>query len=107
MIFIETPQFCAWRERHLDDRTLLALQVRLIADPDAGDLIRGAHGLRKVRVPLQGRGKRGGGRVIYYWWSAEDRCYLLYGYAKSARADVTTAQIKRLARAMTEEMKDG
>jgi len=107
LIFIETPQFCAWRERNLDDRALQALQMRLIADPDSGDLIRGAHGLRKLRIPLQSRGKRGGGRVIYYWWSSEHRCYLLYGYAKNVQSDLTAEQLKRLARAMTEETKNG
>ena len=107
MIFIETPQFCAWRERNLDDREFQALQIRLIADPRAGDLIRGTHGLRKVRIPLRGRGRRGGGRVIYCWWTREERCYLLYGYAKSEQSDLTAAQLRRLARAMIEEMKDG
>lgn len=107
MVFIETPQFFAWRERNLDDRALLALQIRLIADPDSGDLIRGTHGLRKVRIPLPGRGKRGGGRVIYYWWAKEERCYLLYGYAKNVQSDLTAEQLRCLARAMTEELKDG
>jgi hypothetical protein len=60
-----------------------------------------------VRIPLQGRGKRGGGRVIYYWWAREGRCYLLYGYAKNVQPDLTAEQLRRLAQAMTGEIKDG
>ena len=74
-----------------------ALQNFLIAQPDAGDLIRGGAGLRKLRWAAQGRGKRGGARVIYYWQAPEDRLYLIYGYVKSERENLTPQQVKVLA----------
>jgi hypothetical protein len=45
--------------------------------------------------------------VIYYWWAREGRCYLLYGYAKNVQPDLTAEQLRRLAQAMTGEIKDG
>jgi hypothetical protein len=107
LIFIETPRHFASGARNLDDRAFQALQIRLIAIPDCGNLIRGTHGLRKVRISLPGRGRRGGGRVVYYWWAKRQHCYLLYGYAKNVQSDLTPEQLKRLAQAMTEETKDG
>jgi hypothetical protein len=70
-------------------------------------LIHGTGGLRKLRVGLPGRGKRGSARVIYYWWAAEDRFYLLMAYTKNAQSELTADQRKRLAAAMREELEDG
>jgi hypothetical protein len=60
MIFIELTPFVAFRERHWTDETFAELQRFLLAVPDAGDLIRGSGGLRKVRWRTEGRGKKGG-----------------------------------------------
>ena len=62
--------------------------------PAAGDVIRGSGGLRKVRVPAKGKGKRGGARVIYFWVTADDQIFLLYAYAKNERTDITPKQAK-------------
>ena len=78
----------------------------LLVSPDAGDLIRGGAGLRKLRWSAQGRGKRGGARVIYFWYVPAHRVYLIYAYAKSQRADLNRQQIKMLAELM-KDMKDG
>lgn len=53
-----------------------------------------------------GRGKRGGARVIYYWHVPRHRIYLLYGYVKSKREDLTPQQVKVLAELM-KGLKDG
>jgi hypothetical protein len=106
MIFVESPWFCAWRAANLDDEAYLRVQMVLIERPAAGDVIRGSGGLRKLRVALAGRGKRGGARVIYYWWASKDRCYLLQGYAKNVRGDLTAQQIKRLAAVMRKDIDD-
>lgn len=64
-IFIETPVFTRRLQELLDDDVYAEFQVRLAMHPDAGDLIEGAGGIRKIRVASSGRGKRGGSRVIY------------------------------------------
>jgi hypothetical protein len=75
---------------------LRELQQELIERPDAGDLIRGAKGLRKLRWALPGRGKSGGARVIYYWRTAAGQIFLLYAYPKNSQADLNAAQRKLL-----------
>ena len=50
----------------LTDDEYAELQTALVDHPDAGDLIPGSHGLRKLRWKIDGSGKRGGMRVIYY-----------------------------------------
>ena len=97
MVFIKLMPFVVFRNEYLTDDDLRALQSFLLVRPDAGDLIRGGSGLRKLRWAAQGRGKRGGARVIYYWQSARDHIYLIYGYVKNERKDLTLQQIKLLA----------
>lgn len=97
MVFIELTPFVVFRNEYWTDDDLRALQSFLLVRPDAGDLIRGGSGLRKLRWAAQGRGKRGGARVIYYWQSAHDNIYLIYGYVKNERKDLTLQQIKLLA----------
>jgi hypothetical protein len=84
----------AFREEYWTDEDLRAMQNVLLVAPDAGDLIRGGAGLRKLRWSAQGRGKRGGARVIYYWHVPGDRIYLIYGYVKSRSEDLTAHQLK-------------
>jgi hypothetical protein len=55
---------------------------------------------------VRGRGKRGGSRVIYYWQVSAHRMYLIYGYVKSEREDLTQQQIKVLADLMR-DVKNG
>jgi mRNA-degrading endonuclease RelE of RelBE toxin-antitoxin system len=81
------------------------LQSFLLVSPEAGDLIRGGAGLRKLRWSAQGRGKRGGARVIYCWHVTKHRIYLIYRYVKSKREDLTQ-QVKVLAELM-KDLKDG
>jgi mRNA-degrading endonuclease RelE of RelBE toxin-antitoxin system len=97
MIFVELTPFGAFRAEHWGDDDLRGLQNLLLARPDAGDLIRGSHGLRKLRWSASGRGKRGGARVIYYWYVPGERIYLIYAYAKSVQDDLTRDQVKILA----------
>ena len=106
MVFVELTPFVAFRSEYWNDEDLRALQSFLLALPDAGDLIRGGSGLRKLRWSAQGRGKRGGARVIYYWHVPKYNIYLIYGYVKSEREELTPQQIRVLAELM-EDVKDG
>ena len=106
MVFVELTPFVAFRSEYWTDEDLRACQNFLLVSPDAGDPIRGGSGLRKLRWSAQGRGKRGGARVIYYWYVPKHRVYLIYGYVKSKRDDLTPRQIKVLAELMKDE-KDG
>lgn len=89
MIFVELPLFA--KHALFSDDELAALQQTILDNPLCGDVIPWAHGLRKMRAALGGRGKRGGARVIYYLWTARDCCYLVFAYAKSERDDLTAA----------------
>jgi len=100
MVFVELTPFIAFRAAQWSDEDLRDLQNFLLATPDAGDVIPGGSGLRKLRWAVRGHGKRGGARVIYYRHVPMERIYLIYAYVKSAQADLTHKQIKTLAQLM-------
>jgi len=97
MVFVETPVFTNLVTASLSDRDYSALQQELADHPDAGRLIEGGAGIRKVRWAAASAGKRGGFRIIYFWRPAEDQIYLLYLFSKNVRSDLSRAQVKRLA----------
>ena len=102
MIFIETSIFTKQIQRLLPDESYRMLQSALMLRPDAGILIRGGGGLRKIRWNLPGSGKRGALRVIYYW-SPPDIIFMLFPYRKNDQEDLTTDQLK-LLRGMVKEL---
>ena len=104
MVFVELPIFVRCAQDLFSDDDLRELQLTLLETRVAGDLIPAGRGLRKLRAPLQGRGKRGGARVIYYHWVSHDQCYLVYAYAKNVAADLTKDQLRRLAELMDVEV---
>ncbi len=106
MIFVELNPFVAFRAEHWSDEELRRLQKFLLASPDAGDVIPGGSGLRKLRWSVQGRGKRGGARVIYYRHVPGERIYLIYAYVKNEQSDLTREQIKLLSQLMR-DIKNG
>ena len=81
--------------------------IRPSLNPDAGDLIPGGRGLRKLRAGLGGQDKRGGARVIYYWRVSHEICYLIFAYAKNWQENLTPTQTRLLAAAMHEVLGDG
>ena len=103
MIFIETPVFTRQIKALVEDEEYRLLQLRLVANPDAGDLIPRSGGLRKIRVGVAGRGKRGGARVIYYWVTARSQIYLLLAYAKNAQEDLSEQQLRTLRTLVKQE----
>lgn len=85
----ETPTFAKQAAALFTADEKAALIDYLAANPLAGDEIPGAGGVRKVRFAARGRGKRGGARVIYYWYSDEAPIYALLVYAKGRKTDLT------------------
>ena len=75
----------------------------MVNRPDAGALIVGSGGLRKMRWAKEGRGKSGGIRVIYYWAVSPEQILMLFIYPKGERDDLTKAQIKMLKQIVEEE----
>src|SRR5208282_4971167 len=91
---VETEPYLSMAAGILDEAERIAVVNLLAADPRAGDIIQGAGGLRKVRIPLQGRGKRGGGRVITFFHDAEMPVFLIAFYAKNVQSDLDQKQQK-------------
>jgi hypothetical protein len=101
--FIETPAFTKLIADLVPDDLYREFQDYLAEHPDAGDLIQGLDGLRKIRLALPGKGKRGGARVIYFWRTAEDQILFVLVYAKHSQGNLTDAQKKILKRIMEVE----
>lgn len=102
MVFVETAVFTRLLIELLADEEYLSLQQELTANPPKGDLIRHSGGLRKLRWATEGRGKRGGLRIIYYWAVNDDQIFMLYIYPKSKQEDLTPTQLKTLKRIIEE-----
>jgi hypothetical protein len=90
-LFIELPAFERHRADYLDDSQFLALQLLLMANPDAGDVIPATGGLRKLRFadPRRRKGSRGGLRVIFYYWLGGPQFWLFTLYDKDEMSDLT------------------
>lgn len=82
---------------------IIAMEDAIAQAPEAGVVIRGTNGLRKIRFGYGGRGKSGGGRTIYYVMLDDEAVYLLIAYAKVDKEDIT-ADEKRLFRKLIEEL---
>lgn len=98
MEFIETPTFTRMVTTLLSDDEYGELQNDLVEDPERGDLIKGGGGIRKLRYAMQGRGKSGGVRVIYYYHSELMPLYLLTLFAKNEQANLSKADRNDLAK---------
>lgn len=85
LTFIELEPFARAREAMLYDSELSRLQMHLLAQPEAGDVIPGLDRCRKLRWALSGRGNRGGARVIYFLRLKSGEVVLVTMYAKNVR----------------------
>jgi mRNA-degrading endonuclease RelE of RelBE toxin-antitoxin system len=104
---IELPNFSKYREDYLDDYEYSKLQEYLVNNPTSGDLIQGTGGLRKLRYTdsSRGKGKRGGLRIIYYWWISEYQIYLFTIYNKNELTDLSHDQKRKLKELLEGEIK--
>ena len=96
--FVELPAFERHRAEYLGDEAFSALQRELMRNPAAGEVIEGTGGLRKIRLAdkRRGKGRRGGLRVVYYWWEAGMQFWLFTLYDKDEMVDLTSQQRKAL-----------
>ena len=102
LTFVEGSQFTARVHGYLDDAEYAALQWALASRPDAGPIIRGSGGLRKLRWRAQARGKSGGYRVIYYWRARAGEIWLLTIYAKSEEQSIPAHVLRELKKEIEE-----
>lgn len=105
-VFVELPAFERNRAEYLDDAAFADLQLALMKNPEAGEVIEGTGGLRKLRFAdrRRGKGKRGGLRVIYCWWRAGLQFWLYTLYDKDEMADLTSQQRKALKAMLKTEL---
>jgi hypothetical protein len=105
--FLETPVFTRRIVHLLSESEYAALQAALVLDPEAGDLIPGTGGLRKIRweESRRGKGKRGGVRIIYYWYEPNAQIYMLLAYSKGEQDNLTASEKRALKRLVSEEFK--
>jgi len=105
MEFLEAPAFSKFVHTYLKDDDYASLQRYLEQWPDAGDLIPGTGGLRKLRWhdPNRGKGKRGGLRVIYYYFLSDQQVWFLTIYDKDEAADLSPSDKKQLRQAIEAE----
>lgn len=105
--FREVPSFTAkWQALGLTDDDLRVLENILLRNPKEGKTISGTGGLRKIRIPVENIGKRGGGRVVYVDIEVKECIYLLDVYTKNEQSDLTEKEkrmLKRLVDVLREE----
>ena len=108
--FIELPIFKSrWEALGLNEEDLLRLQVELLADPKAGDVMQGTGGVRKMRFAFEHRGKSGGVRVIYVDFEVYEKIYLLTAYTKNEKDNLTKkerSEIKQLIEVLEQQLRD-
>ena len=78
-----------WKELGQTEEQLRELQYHLVKYPEAGDLIEGTGGLRKIRFQSEGKGKRGSCRVLYVDFVFYEKLYLIAVYSKSNKSNLT------------------
>lgn len=101
--FVRFPTFEKSAIGLLSEADILELEMQLVVHPDAGALIPGGRGLRKLRRPAKGRGKRGGARVIYYHVNSQHLILLIVAYAKNEQEDLNRRQLQILAQIVKSE----
>ena len=93
---IELPILTRFADDYFTEEELAELKTAIASDPTRGDVVPDTHGVRKLRWKRQGRGKRGGVRILYYVQDARGRIWLLTVYAKSARENIAASTLNAL-----------
>jgi len=103
MEFIETTVFTKLIADLLPDDSYRLLQDDIVKNPQAGDLVPGGGGIRKLRFALPGKWKRGGTRLIYYWQTSKHKTYMLPAYTKARKENLDPEQTA-LLKALVKEL---
>ncbi|NUM47388.1 MAG: type II toxin-antitoxin system RelE/ParE family toxin [Anaerolineales bacterium] len=98
MEFIEASAFTRYVYSYLTEDEYLGLQSFLLQFPEAGKVVPGSGGVRKIRWAITGRGKSGGVRVIYYFKRREDEIWLLTIYSKSETENIPAHILRQIAK---------
>ena len=96
IVFVETKLFTRLVQEYLTDDEYGELQTALIESPEAGDVIPGSGGVRKLRWRAAGRGKRSGYRLIYFSLSAENEIWLITMYPKNVTGEISADVLKKI-----------
>jgi mRNA-degrading endonuclease RelE of RelBE toxin-antitoxin system len=96
--FIEAAAFTKYVYDYLSEEEYSGLQSFLLQYPEAGKVVRGSGGVRKVRWAVSGRGKSGGVRVIYYFKRQDDEIWLLTIYSKSEMDTIPAHILRKIAK---------
>jgi hypothetical protein len=96
LTFIETKLFTKMVQAYLSDDEYGALQQALVSNPEAGAVVPGSGGVRKLRWNVGGRGKRGGIRVIYYLRLRQGQIWMLTVYAKNVAENIPPHVLKKI-----------
>jgi mRNA-degrading endonuclease RelE of RelBE toxin-antitoxin system len=103
MIFIETSVFTKLLPDYLSDDDYRSMQWYLFEHPEAGTIIPGSGGIRKIRWSQEGKGKRGGVRVIYSWKKSAYEIWLITIYAKNEKATIPGHMLKKISEEIKNE----
>ena len=98
MEFIEATAFTKYVYDYLTEDEYLGLQSSLLQNPEAGKIVRGSGGVRKVRWAITGKGKSGGVRVIYYFKKQDDEIWLLTIYSKNEVESIPAHVLRQIAK---------
>jgi hypothetical protein len=108
-VFVETPIFTKrWGEQGLTDDDLLELQMFILKNPNAGDIVQDTGGLTKLRFALPNKGKSGGVRALYIDFLHQEKTIMINYYRKNEKDNITDKEkhiYKKLIRAIKEELK--
>jgi hypothetical protein len=102
MVVVETETFLERAKAIMTETERTDMVAYLASNPEAGQLIPGTGGARKIRWAVRGRGKRGGARTIYYYHNESIPLFILDIYAKNQKADLSEGDKRSLRRVLAQ-----
>lgn len=105
-VVVELPAFARYRSRYLDEEAFRRLQILLVTEPELGVVLRGTGGLRKLRFTddRRAKGKRGGLRIVYFWWSEGRQVWLFTLFDKGEASDLSAKERELLRLVLKREL---